>query len=170
MLSAMPRARFASVPIVLVVLATLSGCASEPPHALQDSKSQVQLVRNAAAERIPVDAIAAVVNAVDTSTACGEGDPYRQWNSTVIVSLSENGIASSAELYAELVASYAGEGWVTGSATDTFTSLRHADRGISLAVATLTVAEKPSLRVEVIGDCVLTGGENSAEVKALEGR
>jgi len=170
MLSAMPSSKTPLLCAATVALLALSACSSEPPHALLDSKVYVQLVRNSAAERIPVDAIAAVVNSGDTSTPCGGGDPECQWVSTVIVSLSEAAVDRSDEIYTALVESYIAEGWTPEKTVDAFASLEDTKRSLTLTVAALTVAEKPSLRIVVTGECVRTDGENSAEVKLLEGR
>lgn len=159
----------AALPLsALLIALVLTGCSAEPLHALRDSKSQVQLVRNSAADLVPADVIASVTNSGDTSTSCGEGDPYRRWKSTAIIALTPAAVPNVDALYSDLVDTYLADGWVSDKSTETSATLKQTTKRLTLVVTSLTVPDKASLRVEVAGDCVLTGGKDSDEVKGLE--
>ncbi len=153
----------------VAALALLAGCSStDQGLALVDTKAQVQLLRNGTAERIPADAIASVENTTDHSTECDDGDPWRQWASSVVVGLTPEAAPTVRELYAGILDSYVDEGWVSSRPGQNYTALVNTG-AFSKIVVTITDEDAAAgLLVEVTGPCVLTDGAGSDEVDALE--
>lgn len=157
-------------PLGLIVVAALllGGCASAPQDQLTlvKTKAPAQLMRNAAAERVPAEAIAFVSNSGDASVECGDGDPYRQWSSSVNLTLTKDEAPRAREHYDALVADYVSDGWKAITAEDALTRLERQKSEPELVV---TVQDYTAIAVTVNGECVLTKGEGSSEVESLEG-
>ena len=155
--------------IAILLVLPLAGCASSTPGlSLADTKSQVQLLRNGAADRVPSDVIAGVENSADYSSECGEGEPNRQWNSSVILQLAPGTDARAT--YAALLSSFVEEDWVSSHPGENYTSLVSSKRFSSILVTVEDAAAAPSLLLEVTGPCVETAGADSDEVRMLEQR
>ena len=176
-------------------VAALSACAPSGPTipgeypdvTLAETKSPAQLLRNEAAARLPAEVIDQIIEAEDASVAClsESDDPsgvVRSWHSTVDVTIT--GDADVATLVADLVASFAEQGWAVrdlgGNATVSQKLLESDGTLADIQVSGLTpdtgatsvsleeVVEQPTVKIAVHGPCVRTGGTESTEVTALE--
>ena len=157
-----------AAPLALALVFAVSACASPEPGSglrLVETKAQAQLLRNAAAARVPEAAIASVANAGDASSECGDGDPYRRWDSTIELALTAESAPGIRDIYLELISSYVTDGWVSGRPQDDSTRLVNTGSYSEVLVA---IVSDDLLRVTVSGPCVLTDGAGSDEVKLLE--
>lgn len=158
-------------PLGLLALAALmlTGCSAPQSEQAQltlvETKAPVQLMRNAAAARVPADAIGFVSNSGDASVECGDGDPYRLWSSSVNLTLTTDEAPRAREHYDELVANYVADGWTVDDEQSGSTHLIREEGEPELVII---VQDYTAISVTVNGECVLTDGEGSAEVKALE--
>jgi hypothetical protein len=157
--------------ICLVAVATfvsLTSCGAAPVERtrLVDTKSSVQLLRNSAADQLPIDTIYSIANVVDRSEECNSGDPWRQWRASITFNLLPS--TPARDLYDQTITRYENDGWNSASAGETESTLSKND---SLARIDLVVHEDPlvpTLEIAVLGECVITDGANSDEVRNLE--
>lgn len=185
----------ASAFALVFALGTLTGCGGPtsanvpagdyPDLTLAESKSPAQLLRNTAVSRIPADVVLNVGTDTDGSEACltEEEDPdglIRRWNSSVDVNLKLPQAPNTQAIVDEVIASYTDEGWmsqqITGSKADNqahlLTNGTSEATSVSLAqvrIEAVISGDKSTsyIRIEAIGPCVVTEGENSSEVKQL---
>lgn len=154
--------------VAVLALISLTSCAGAPLEQVRlvDTKSNVQLLRNSAAERLPSDAFSSAVNGMDRSEECNSGDPWRLWKSSVTLNLNPS--TPARDLYEQLVSSYEDDGWESASVNWASTLSREE----SVAKIDLILNEDhpltPTLDIVVSGVCVLTDGADSDEVKSLE--
>jgi hypothetical protein len=154
--------------VAVLAIVGLTSCAKSQ-HAtarLVDTKSSVQLLRNSAADYLPIDAIQSTANVVDRSEACNSGDPWRLWKASITLNLIPS--TPARDLYEQLVSSYEEDGWESASVGNKASTLSKKD---SLAQIDLVVHEDsvaPTLDIAVSGECVITDGADSDEVMNLE--
>lgn len=163
----------------LAVAILTTGCTAQATGArLVDAKSIVQLVRNEAGARLPVELVADIAVESDSSQSCMAvaEDPLgtmRRWQSTTVITLADGEGSRLEPVFLDLIESFSANGWseVTyggggtvslkkpgGDATLEFVAA--AESADALAPATITV--------NVESGCVMTAGENSEEVVVLE--
>jgi len=163
-----------AVAMLIVSGVLVTACAAGPSDELSllDTKSTIQLLRNETAGRVPSDILESAVNSEDTSKECDGGDPYRHWWSSVILIISAERASEAPDIFAELVASYADDGWEVDTA-----GLREAVLSNEASIAKIDIlmtedgdgdGEGASVEVAVTGPCVMTDGEGSDEVTRLE--
>lgn len=170
--------------VVLVASFTLTGCASGteagvpvgdyPEVSLAESKSSVQLVRNAAADRIPAIVLEPIDETRDESEAClsASVDPQgyiRAWHSTILAT-SVSGSAWRVDAVASnLVESYTDDGWT--ATVDGDSTLLSNDAGtVKVVVGPMPTSDtEAQISVDSRGPCVVTDGAGSDEVTSLEG-
>ena len=180
--------KLAAVSAALLLL-TLAGCASDTPTAgagaeavsLAQSKSPVQLLRNEAVSRLPRIIAQDVAETSDTSVAClpAEEDPdgiSRSWRSSLTLVVTNSRAASINDATEGLVDSFVDQGW---TATEDqregepvpFTLITSATSPVAIEVQQhpKTADSKASITIVTSGPCVVTDGEGSDEVLALEG-
>jgi hypothetical protein len=157
----------------------LSGCSAfsttDTHLSLAESKSPVQLLRNAAAGRVPDVLINEVLNATDQSVACRtpETDPeglLRQWRSTIRLELADGADADA--VIDELTSSFVEQGWAEGIyGTKSIIELTRGTSGSVIHVSGTAADDEngtmAELQVQVSGPCVMTAGEGSSEVALL---
>lgn len=179
-----------------LAVGSLTGCGGAAPGSevpagnypdltLAESKSPAQLLRNTAVSRIPTEVILNVGTDTDGSEACltTEEDPngtIRRWNSSVDVNLRLPEAPNTDAIVASVISSFTDEGWmaqsITGSTANNqahlLTNGTSETASVSLAqvrVEGIITGDKTSsfIRIEAIGPCVVTDGENSSEVTQL---
>jgi hypothetical protein len=156
-----------------------------PDLTLAESKSPAQLLRNTAVSRIPTEVVLNVGTDTDGSEACltVEEDPngtIRRWNSSVDVNLRLPETPNTDAIVDAVIASFTDEGWmsqaITGSKADNqahlLTNGTASATSVSLAqvrIEAIITGDKSSsfIRIESVGPCVVTDGENSSEVTQL---
>ena len=162
--------------IAAAAVLTLGGCATGQGISLAEAKSNVQLLRNDAASRIPAELVDIVLVSSDLSTSCEpeSTDPeglLRAWHSGARISLTPG--ADLDAVIDDLVASFVAQGWEEAPGT----------------IATATTLSKPAIFTDIeitatredtdddstaeitlalTSPCVLTDGESSKEVRQLE--
>jgi len=154
--------------VAAMALVSLPSCAGAPLEQVRlvDTKSSVQLLRNSAADHLPIDAVQSTANVMDRSEACNSGDPWRLWKASITLNLVPS--TPARDLYEQLVSSYEDDGWESASVGNKASTL--SKKG-SLAKIDLVVHEDPLtpiLDIAVSGACVLTDGADSDEVRSLE--
>jgi hypothetical protein len=167
----MPQLNHLLLAVTLVVSsAAIAGCSSptEQPVTLVQTKSPVQLLRNAVAGRVAAGAISEVQSTQDVSVECGAGDPHRRWISGAELVITQSWTELIPGISTSLVESYQADGW---TATTSDGGLVTLDNSESLATIEISVSDGAPARisVEVSGPCVLTDGADSDEVRNLEG-
>ena len=158
------------ITVAALALVGLTSCAGVPLERVRlvDTKSSVQLLRNAAASQLPNDAVVSTANVMDRSEECNSGDPWRLWKSSITLNLKPSSPAR--DLYEQLVGSYEEDGWESASVGNRASTL---SRKGSLAKIDLVVNEDPlapTMDIAVSGACVLTDGADSDEVESLEAK
>lgn len=161
-----------------LVIGTLVGCADAGGgQSLADTKSPVQLLRNEAASRIPVDLVEKVLVQQDESTACRttETDPeglLRSWRSIVRLQLRYDEAIDPQSVIEELADSFVDDGWDQG--TFGVASIIELTRGgsetqihISMSGADQEAESGAEVQLAVSGPCVMTAGADSDEVTKL---
>ena len=169
---------FTTVAVALSVVVGLSACAGEQLHALVDTKSPTQLLRNEAAQRLMGGTDEVVSEQKDYSAACkDEGeDPtglYRSWRSTLLAWVPPESSIGVDQFVGALATSFAEDGWsLSESHGDVkVTTMTRNDSIVTLKfTATEDDGDGASVYIEASGPCVLTGGPESDEVKDLEGK
>jgi hypothetical protein len=167
---------------IVAVTFLLAGCGSPAPEetaqaSLGETKSPVQLLRNAAASRIADANVEEILLSQDLSTACQtpETDPeglLRAWRSTIRLKLTMDAPAVGS-ITDDLVASFVEQGWTEG--TYGSASIIELTRGssptnihISTTEADEDAGEAAEIQIQVAGPCVPTDGADSQEVRKLE--
>ena len=158
---------------VLLTSCAAVSSADSPSLSLAEAKSSVQLLRNAASERIPADVVEAVLVATDLSVSCSSEtyDPeglMRAWRSGYRVSLVPS--AEPDEIVDALVASFTDQGWaVTSAAGASPIVLARDATSTDFQISSTQEEGRPAeLLLQLTGVCVKTGGANSPEVVELE--
>ena len=153
----------------------LSGCAGDPAISLAEAKSNVQLLRNDAASRIPADLVDIVLVSSDLSVSCEpeSTDPegrLRSWHSGARISLPPG--ADLDAVIDDLVASFVDQGWEqsSGSTTDS-TTLSSATIFSDIEITAVEATDDDDtaeITLALTSPCVDTDGESSKEVRQLE--
>lgn len=165
-------------PAVLVAL-LLSSCSqgqsSAGTETLAETKSPVQLLRNAAAQRVDELVVAEVRLGEDGSIACfGESENpdglVRQWISTVDLALVDG--ADLTAISSKLIDSFVADGWERSDPSSgelfSLTILSAEDSVAQVQIEASAQSEGGLLKITSTGPCVTTDGPDSEEVKALE--
>lgn len=166
-------------PAVLVAF-LLSSCSPTQPSVaadtLAETKSPVQLLRNAAAQRVDELVVADVRPGADDSVACFDEfeNPdgiVRQWISSVELTLVEGSDLTA--ISNQLIESFVVDGWERRdpSSGESFalTILSTEDSVAQVQIEASAESEGRLLRITSTGPCVTTAGPDSDEVRALEG-
>lgn len=162
--------------LAAVAVLSLVGCAPDQGISLAEAKSNVQLLRNDAASRIPADLVDIVLVSSDLSVSCEpeSTDPdglMRSWHSGARISLQPG--ADLSAVIDDLVASFVAQGWeqAPGSST-TATTLSKPTIFTDIAITATREDEDAEKAAEITlaltSPCVLTDGESSKEVRQLE--
>jgi hypothetical protein len=182
----------AALAVILLGACTAPGATvpgDYPDVTLAETKSFAQLLRNEAANRLPVDVIDQIIESEDTSVTClsEKDDPtgiVRSWHSTADVLIVDNGAVDVQALVNQLTASFEEQGWtarslggnssVTSKLIESETSLADIQVAGYKPNDTLPSTgleqkiEQYTIRIQVHGPCVRTDGTDSDEVKILE--
>jgi hypothetical protein len=160
----------------LPLLLALSACASDANTGLTlaQTKSPVQLLRNAAASRVPSTLVAKVENSSDSSENCRtpETDPeglQRSWKSSVRIVLTPE--ADLKAVLSKVYVSFREDGWeqgTYGSAAIVEFTRDDSIADIHISVKEARDGDPAELQMKVSGPCVMTDGEGSDEVTRLE--
>ena len=161
--------------VALAMVLVLSGCAGDQSISLAEAKSNVQLLRNDAAGRIPADLVDTVLVSSDLSVSCEpeSTDPEgrsRSWNSGARISLQPG--ADLDAVVDDLVASFIDQGWekVSGS-TATATTLSSPTIFSDIEITAIEATDDgdvAEITLALTSPCVDTDGESSKEVRQLE--
>ena len=153
----------------------LAGCGTGTDVALTlaDSKSPVQLLRNAVASRIPEDVVQQVVNE-DYSEACGAEASIRSWHSAVRLELGAAQATEVDTLIDELSVSFEADGWIATPGNERLEQKQAVyTKGGTAAEIHISAEDRAGVGhavvVSVSGPCVQTDGPDSDEVTSLEG-
>lgn len=171
--------RALALTFAVVLVATLSACSStDGAVSLADTKGPTQLLRNDAASRVPSDALLTVGTKGDEPLGCAlEDDPdqlMQKWHSSIVLEINSGAASTVGAVSDALSASYTDEGWdeflSEGSGSSTRTLEKNGSRS-QLIIETTEDTDGDglgaSIAIQVFGECVKTGGPDSAEVKQL---
>ena len=179
-----------------LAVGTLAGCGEAasnenvpageyPEFSLAESKAPAQLLRNTAVTRIPADVVLNVGTDTDGSIAClsEEEDPegaIRRWDSSVDINLKLVEAKNAEAIVAAVLKTFSDEGWmsqaVTGSTANNQAFLLTNGTSSAASVSTsqvrieaIVAGDEGSAYITInsLGPCVVTDGENSAEVAEL---
>ena len=158
----------------------LTGCVAAAPaggQTLADTKSPVQLLRNEAANRIPADLVADILNTQDDSTNCRtpETDPeglLRSWRSIIRFQLVYGDSVDVTAVVDDLAESFVDQGWDRGIyGTASIIELTRSGSETNIHISTKKPDDEKQAGAEVqlavAGPCVMTAGKDSAEVLKL---
>jgi hypothetical protein len=170
-----------AVPVTALALALCAtGCTAAPTQnlSLTQSKSQTQLLRNEAAQRLIDGTDESVAEQQDYSAACKSGseDPdelYRAWHSTLLAVVPSDSAIGVDQFVGALATSFSEDGWTFTEthAEVKVTTMTRADSFVTLTFSsTENAGEGATVLIEAAGPCVLTGGPDSDEVTKLEAR
>jgi hypothetical protein len=171
--------RATTILIALAMVSTLSACAVEDNAiSLADTKAPTQLLRNDAAGRVPDEAILAVGQKSDGSEGCAlDNDPdglMRKWHSSLALEINSSSAPQVGDISADLSKSYVDEGWdeflSEGTDSSTRTLKKNGSRTQLIITTTADVDGDglgATIAIDVLGQCVKTGGPNSDEVVQL---
>jgi hypothetical protein len=155
----------------LGALLLLTGCTGEDAGpTLAQTKASAQLLRDDALERINSTFVYGVVTWKDESRPCGTatddpGELLRDWHSTGLVDIAPAYADQTDSIMQVLAKTYIPFGWTVTGQGDT----RVLSKDSSTSAITLTVLSTTGqLRIDSAGPCVMTGGPDSDEVRALE--
>ena len=159
--------------IATALVLALAGCAGGQGISLAEAKSNVQLLRNDAASRIPAELLDIVLVSSDLSVSCESEstDPegrLRSWHSGARISLTPG--ADIDAVIDDLVASFVDQGWEQSSSSTTTTlssSTIFSDIEITAIEAT-DDGDVAEITLALTSPCVDTDGESSKEVRQLE--
>ena len=181
---------------VALAIGTLTACGGAAPSesvpageypdlTLAESKAPAQLLRNTAVTRIPADVVLNVGTDTDGSVAClsESEDPegtVRRWDSSVDVNLKLVEAKNADAIVSAIIKTFTDDGWmsqaITGSKADNQAFLLTNGTSSAASVSTSQVrieavitGDQTSAYVHIdsLGPCVVTDGENSAEVQEL---
>ena len=179
-----------------IALGTLTGCGEAassgsavageyPDLSLAESKAPAQLLRNTAVTRIPAEVVLNVGTDTDGSIAClsEDKDPdgtIRRWDSSVDVNLKLTEAKNADAIVAAVIASFTDDSWmsqqITGSkaGNQAFLLTNGTSSAASVSTSQVRIEAVVSgdqttayVHIDSMGPCVVTDGENSAEVKDL---
>ena len=176
----------AIAPVTLTVIAlalVLTACApgsatptiDHPAQTLAESKPPVQLTRNEAVERIPVQVVQSIDDVIDTSVAClpAAEDPdelQRAWHSSFIATIVSGNAFRVDAIASNLVQAHTDEGWEATIEADGSSHLKSPTINVEIQITPEAISDTEArLHFEAIGPCVETAGKDSDEVKSLEG-
>lgn len=172
-----------SLPAALAVATALvlgtAGCAGPAPTGsltLVQTKSQTQLLRNEAAQRLIDGTDESVEEQQDYSDSCKSGseDPdglYRAWHSTLLAVVPADSAIGVDQFVGALATSFAEDGWRLSEAHGEVkvTTMTRSDSLVILSFSsTESAGEGATVLIEATGPCVLTAGPDSDEVTKLE--
>jgi hypothetical protein len=171
----LPAAVAACTALVLIT----SGCAGSATSdslRLVQTKSQTQLLRNEAAQRLIDGTDESVAEQQDYSAACKSGseDPnglYRAWHSTLLAVVPADSAIGVDQFVGALATSFSEDGWTfTESHGEVkVTTMTRSDSFVILTFSsTESAGEGATVLIEATGPCVLTQGPESDEVTKLE--
>ena len=168
--------RIASAVLAVFLLSSCStGQASLGTETLAETKSPVQLLRNAAAQRVDEAVVAEVRPGADGSVACldeneNPGGLVRQWISSVELALVEGSDLTA--ISNQLIESFVTDGWERRdpSSGESFalTILSTDDSVAQVQIEASAESEGGLVRITSTGPCVTTAGPDSDEVRTLE--
>lgn len=177
----MKLSEFSAAAVAAALALALVGCASAAPSGsltLAKTKSQTQLLRIEAAQRLIDGTDESVAEQQDYSAACkpGSEDPdglYRAWHSTLLAAVPKDSAIGVDQFVGALATSFAEDGWsLTESHGEVkVTTMTRSDSFVILTFSsTESAGEGASVLIESTGPCVLTAGPDSDEVTGLETR
>lgn len=164
--------------VALAFVCGLAGCTATPSAGdptLADTKSQVQLLRNDALDRIEKRFVAEIRPTTDHSVAClDEGDNpggfVRQWRSSAEIVLTDD--ADLEYVTERLVQGFTGKGWDLETISDSppfYLNQLTNDRSLAtVEIGSDEHADGSVIRIITTGRCVTTAGPGSDEVTSLE--
>jgi hypothetical protein len=178
-MSRVSRKLISTVFAVALVPVLLAGCGTgSSATALGDTKAPAQLLRNEIAGRVPAEIIEKLADSEDESEGCGQDGVMRSWRSTQLMFVAP---AESGRLLTVLdgvVASLEEQGWTSEPSQPS--SKIHEDRLTSKTINSIIhlraveasddEGNGATFELTVNGQCVMTDGPDSDEVKRLEGR
>jgi hypothetical protein len=158
------------------VVLMLAGCAADSDISLAEAKSNVQLLRNDAASRIPADLVDIVLVSSDLSVSCEpeSTDPeglLRSWHSGARISLQPG--ADLSAVIDDLAGSFVAQGWEQSAGSSaTATTLSNptifSDIEITASPEDEDAGRPAEITLALSSPCVVTDGESSKEVRQLE--
>jgi len=162
--------------IVLALTACSGPTSPSGSLTLAQTKSQTQLLRIEAAQRLIDGTDESVAEQQDFSAACKSGseDPdglYRAWHSTLLAAVPKDSAIGVDQFVGALATSFAEDGWsLTESHGDVkITTMTRTDSFVILTFSSTEGAgDGASVLIEATGPCVLTAGPDSDEVTKLE--
>ena len=169
-------------PLVVALALALTGCAAgsgtptidNPAQTLAQSKPPVQLTRNEAIGRIPVQVVQSIDDVTDTSVAClsAAEDPdelQRAWHSAFTATIVSGNAFRVDAIAANLVQAHTDEGWESATDADGISHLTSPTIDVEILIDPESTSDtEATLHFEATGPCVTTAGKDSAEVKDLE--
>ncbi|TBN57762.1 hypothetical protein EYE40_10385 [Glaciihabitans arcticus] len=178
---------FAGVAIAAISILMLAGCAessggSGSSITLAQTKSPTQLLRNETASRVPTAVIAEVASSEDTSIRCKteKADPkglMRSWKSTVTINVESGSAWRTKAVVDEMAASLVTDGWEASKGFDSavqVTLLTSEQSAVGIELGANQPEEGSdkgaTIYVSTTGPCVATAGEDSTEIRDLEGQ
>lgn len=158
-----------ALPLILLTACTTATDGT----SLAETKSPVQLLRNAVAARIPGELLRGAEN-TDASESCDGDEMLRAWHSSVTLDVDTTGTEGMDALVDTLSASFEDDGWVSTPGNDRLdykqAYFTGGVSGVQIQVSVLSAQPgAEQILVNVIGACVLTDGPDSDEVTSLEG-
>jgi len=159
--------RALAVPILLVL--ALSACSTGDTGELRlvDTKSSVQLLRNEAWLRLPAVMVKGDEETNDESVSCDDSGASRSWRASTTALINNSFAARVDSVATELVDSFVEQGW---SASGSTLTKKGSLATIEVATTEKTADNRASITITTTGPCVPTDGEDSDEVRVLEGR
>jgi hypothetical protein len=169
-------------PLIVALALVLTGCAAgsatptvdNPAQTLAQSKPPVQLTRNEAIGRIPVQSVQSIDDVTDTSIAClsAAEDPdelQRAWHSAFTATIVSGNVFRVDAIAANLVQAHTDEGWQATTGADGSTHLTSPTIDVEILIDPETISDtEATVHFEATGPCVETAGKDSDEVKDLE--
>lgn len=159
------------LPLLLVLALTACSTSDNGALRLVDTKSPVQLLRNEAWLRIPAVMVKDDQETTDDSLACDESGNSRSWRSSTTALINNSFAARVDSMATNLVDSFVEQGWVAAGEGELRTLTK---KGSFAAIEVQAIEKSPdhraSITITTTGPCVATDGEDSDEVRTLEGR
>ena len=172
------RARLLLIPLLVpLVVLPLAACspAGDDELTLVETKSPVQLLRNEAWYRLPDFIVKESSETTDVSIACSDDGMERSWTSSTIALVNNSFAPRTAAVAEDVIASFVSQGWaaaVGDAAEGEETVLTKEGSIATIAIHAVPKSDehRASIAITTTGPCVTTAGEDSDEVKVLEGR